>query len=1318
MLSRMAKISLWVLCGVLALVVVLGGLLLWRLSAGPMHLSFLTPYLEQALNDSLTGRSAEVQDTVLAWNVKAKSLDLRVNQVTVLDSDGTTLAVFPTIHVRISVWALLRGTVALTTTEIEGARISLTVSPDGTFLFGKGARETTQPQGEAVAESRRHEEAVDLSKILTDIPGFLMSEPELSRPLTFLQRVRLVNGALTVHNQQLGVVWEAPQAAIELRRDRQGLSGKLQVKIAMQDTPADVDANLSYNRDTKQLKLDGSFTDLRAPALAAVVPPLDELAGFDVPFNGSFALSLDLRSYQHGLSFELAGGPGRVSLPGLLPKPLPVSKITTRGRLDPATNTLHLDDTMLAFGTAEAPGPTLSLSASAAGFGGDITAKAEATLRTLQSADLKDYWPQGIGDSIRQRVMDNLIPGTLEQVKADVVLTLVDGKFGTARVESLGGTLRYRLALQKSPASLDAGWSYDGSAKQLDLQASVAALRPSALATAVPALKDLVGLDMPFNGKVALALDAHGKLAKLSFDLSGGPGRVLRPDIFTTPRPLEHVTLRGHLDGAKGTFSLEDGTIVFGTATAQGPIFKISGKAAGIGSDITLDEQVKLENLAVAELKDYWPQNLSAKARAWLTENLTAGTVEQAQVDVAVALPGGDFAAAKLRRLDGTFRYHGIQVHYLRPLPPVIDVNGNGHFDQQGFLIKVEGGTLPDQQVTGGEVKITGLDRNRDAIAIRVGVKTPVRAALNLINLPPLHLLSDFPIDPTTVSGQATVQTDIAFSLIGSVPFDKVDLKVHGTVENVSMQNVVLGQNLENGQLKLAVDKAGMTQEGTVEFAGIPLSFTWKESFLRKTAWRSEMHVSAARLDTAALAKLGLDLTDVVDGPPAATVVARFGWQQQGVVEASLNLLQTRITLPYLGRLKETGEHGTLHGTVQFAAGVGNGSFAINTGTMATSGTLQFDQSQGGLTRLDLRQVVLGDSHLLEIVVRRWGEGYDVAVGEGVLDLEPLVRPGEEAEKNAAQEPADQAAASAASEKKDKHKLAVALHVHAPALQRVYFGDDLYLQDIRVELTHSSAGWELIDIAGEVPESLVTYTPSEQHKAKKDKALPPRTFSLKYQPSSEGIYTLAVHADDLGSMLRACNIDDKNLGGQVSLEGQTAEPRPDASLQTHLEIKDFTVKDVPGLARVLAAASLTDPLSQLNSEGITFTRIFGDLTLADGVVATELLSAHGGGLGITAGGQIDLDAGLLDVQGTLIPLRGINTLLGKIPGLNLLVGGKEQGLIAVTYRAKGPVANPKVSVNPASLVTPGFLRGIFGISSQGETPELPPSAVPPEVSDP
>ena len=132
--------------------------------------------------------------------------------------------------------------------------------------------------------------------------------------------------------------------------------------------------------------------------------------------------------------------------------------------------------------------------------------------------------------------------------------------------------------------------------------------------------------------------------------------------------------------------------------------------------------------------------------------------------------------------------------------------------------------------------------------------------------------------------------------------------------------------------------------------------------------------------------------------------------------------------------------------------------------------------------------------------------------------------------------------------------------------------------------------------------------------------------------------------------------------------------------------------------RLLAAASLTGLLKTLRSDGLAFTQLMSDFTLADHVVTLRQLRAHGGALGLTAKGSIDISASKVDVQGTIIPLYGVNTALGKIPLVgNLLLGGKGEGLVAIAARVTGNLSDPQVSVNPASAVTPGFLRGFFDL---------------------
>ena len=109
-------------------------------------------------------------------------------------------------------------------------------------------------------------------------------------------------------------------------------------------------------------------------------------------------------------------------------------------------------------------------------------------------------------------------------------------------------------------------------------------------------------------------------------------------------------------------------------------------------------------------------------------------------------------------------------------------------------------------------------------------------------------------------------------------------------------------------------------------------------------------------------------------------------------------------------------------------------------------------------------------------------------------------------------------------------------------------------------------------------------------------------------------------------------------------------------------------------------------------------------------------NAHGGSLGVTVRGDIAYQTQELDLQGTIIPAYLVNGILGHMPVVNLLVGGKGQGLVAMNYHLTGPLAKPQVSVNPISALTPGFLRGLFELfqpnpeedaqtSPPGPTPE-------------
>ena len=89
----------------------------------------------------------------------------------------------------------------------------------------------------------------------------------------------------------------------------------------------------------------------------------------------------------------------------------------------------------------------------------------------------------------------------------------------------------------------------------------------------------------------------------------------------------------------------------------------------------------------------------------------------------------------------------------------------------------------------------------------------------------------------------------------------------------------------------------------------------------------------------------------------------------------------------------------------------------------------------------------------------------------------------------------------------------------------------------------------------------------------------------------------------------------------------------------------------------------------------------------------------------------------MNLNGTVVPAYTLNTILSRIPIIGtILMGGKGEGLIALNYRIEGTRADPNVTFNPASALTPGILRKLIG-NEKGKLPPEEEAVVEPEVSE-
>ena len=95
--------------------------------------------------------------------------------------------------------------------------------------------------------------------------------------------------------------------------------------------------------------------------------------------------------------------------------------------------------------------------------------------------------------------------------------------------------------------------------------------------------------------------------------------------------------------------------------------------------------------------------------------------------------------------------------------------------------------------------------------------------------------------------------------------------------------------------------------------------------------------------------------------------------------------------------------------------------------------------------------------------------------------------------------------------------------------------------------------------------------------------------------------------------------------------------------------------------------------------------------------------AQGPSIGLTTQGTINRGSDRIDLNGTIVPLYGINSMFSEVPLIGDILGSRDgEGIFGVTYGVAGPVDELKISVNPVSMLAPGFLRKIF---QMGPTPQ-------------
>jgi len=448
MILRASKILLEAIGALLAGLALLVGFVAWRLAyEGPIHLRFLKPYVEQALNRPGAEFQFVVQDTVLAWAGWERTLDIRAVGVRITDRSGNDLAAVPELGFGLSGTAMMRGLIAPSRIELFRPELTLARNESGDFQFGAKllAQAVPAPQpGPQPAPEPIPAKAGSQSDLMAALIGELLAPPDPDLRTGYLSEAAIYDGSISIDDQHAGNVWKAERVEIHLARGDRGLAGSFKVAVPQFGDPAQLSGDLFLPSGGDRFEVTVRLQRFSAAAIGLIETHLSILANANIYLQGEARTSVSLSGEIGQTEFSLLGQNGEVALPDLMKAPLPIKELTAKGRVDPDLDLITLDTL-----SVDLDGPLFELSGQGDGFlNGKATDDGAPVLSAVLKGDGLDWqkvdgwWPETVAKDARDWLIPNITSGLVQDLVAETRLRFDRDATPSVAVEKLEGTFK------------------------------------------------------------------------------------------------------------------------------------------------------------------------------------------------------------------------------------------------------------------------------------------------------------------------------------------------------------------------------------------------------------------------------------------------------------------------------------------------------------------------------------------------------------------------------------------------------------------------------------------------------------------------------------------------------------------------------------------------------------------------------------------------------------------------------------------------------------------------------------------------------------
>ncbi len=806
----------------------------------------------------------------------------------------------------------------------------------------------------------------------------------------------------------------------------------------------------------------------------------------------------------------------------------------------------------------------------------------------------------------------------------------------------------------------------------ITLAGGLSELVPARLAGLAPALAPLAVADLPVTLSGTLTLEPGlalrgatlaARFATGMLHLGTGVMPIGDADVTAELRPdsahvtLQQVHLQAHPDSPLTTLRAQvDGSLQGGR----------------LGASATID----LDQASFADLPILWPAGIGGPGtRPWVVQNLTGGMVRNAHVALALTAPT-DFSDAKLTHIEGGFEASDVTCWWLRPAPPIEHGAAKLVFiDPDTIEVLASAGHEAGTSlvVQNGRIRLTGIAGHDQFMAIDANLAGPFAQLVSLLHHPAIRILDKLDVPIEHPSGQVTANLTVNMPLKTDLSFDNVAIHARGHLADGHLGATAAGRDVDQAQLDIDVGNTGLKLAGTSSVLGIANTVEATMDFRPGPPGQVVQHVAASGVVTpAGAARLGLDTQGRFTGSAAVDLTLTELRSLSGSLLLHADLLRAGLDAKPVDWRKEPGSKGTadLQLRLDHNSIAGIDRLRVDTPDLQLAADAEMGHSRPIVVRV--QSLRIGDATQLSGEIRlpvRDSDPIQVHVSGPRLDLSSLLDRGKTPSEPS--QPETRGRPYAVEAQID--------HVatgHGPALGNV--------------------------VASLENDGLVAHTANLRARAGDG------AFTLALAPVAGGRH-LTGTAADAGALLRAFDVIPDMQGGTMLLDAHYDDTKPGRPLAGSATITNFRLTNAPAIGRLLQAMSLYGLVEAAQGPGLGFDRLVAPFTLQNEVLTLADARAYSASLGMTAKGSIDMRHKTAAIDGTIVPAYFFNTLPGKIPLLGRLFSPETGGgLFAASYAIHGSADDPQVSVNPLSVLTPGFLRGLFSMFDSARPGASPP----------